>query len=91
LPLRVRRRAEAIGGSHRGNTAIKNTSYGAYDIGRMLPPGEYYRRKPQGVVTGGGSKGSIIIRAYATGEYCHRGHIVRGVRWRRSAAIGGTL
>jgi len=49
-----RRRAEAInvlppgnaGGESRGSVATKNTSYGAYDIGRVLPPGEYYKRKP---------------------------------------------
>jgi len=29
-----------------GNTATKDTSYGAYDIGKVLPPGEYYRREP---------------------------------------------
>jgi len=74
----------------RGSAATGSTSYGAYDIGRVLLPGEYYRRKPQGAVTGGGSRGSTATGAHATGEYCHRGHIVRGVRWRRSAAIGGT-
>jgi len=55
LPLGVRRRAEAIGGSHRGSAATESTSYGAYDIGRVLPPGEHHRRKPQGATTGGGS------------------------------------
>jgi len=37
------------------SAAIKGTSYGAYDIGKVLPPGEYYKRKPQGAATGGGS------------------------------------
>jgi len=53
LPLGVRRKAEVIGGNYRGNTTIKNTSYGAYDIDKVLLPGEYYRRKPQNIVTGG--------------------------------------
>jgi len=30
----------------RGSVAIKGTSYGAYNIGKVLPPGEYYRREP---------------------------------------------
>jgi len=30
----------------RGSAATKGTSYGAYDIGKILPPGEYYRREP---------------------------------------------
>jgi len=34
------------------NTAIKNTSYGAYDIGKILLPEKYYKRKPQGTTTG---------------------------------------
>jgi len=29
------------------------TSYGAYNISKILLPGEYYKRKPQGAVTGG--------------------------------------
>jgi len=36
----------------KGNAATKGTSYGAYDIGKILLPGEYYRRKPQGAATG---------------------------------------
>jgi len=27
------------------NAATKNTSYGAYNINRILPPGKHYRRK----------------------------------------------
>jgi len=53
LPPRERRRAEVInvlppgnaGGESRGSTATRRTSYGAYDIGRILPPGKYYRRE----------------------------------------------
>jgi len=53
LPPGKRRRAEAInvlppgnaGNGNKKNTAIKNTSYGAYDINKVLLPGEYYRRK----------------------------------------------
>jgi len=63
LPPGERRKAEVInvllpgnaGGGSKGSAATGDTSYGAYDIGRVLPPGEYYRRKPQGVVTGGGN------------------------------------
>jgi len=54
LPPGERRRAEAInvlppgnaGGGSKRSAATGDTSYGAYDIGRVLPPGEYYRRKP---------------------------------------------
>jgi len=35
----------------RGSAATGGTSYGAYDIGKTLPPGEYYKRKPQGITT----------------------------------------
>jgi len=53
LPPGERRRAKAInvllpgnaGGGSKGSAATKGTSYGAYDIGRVLPPGEHYRRK----------------------------------------------
>jgi len=51
LPLEIRRRTKAIGGNHRGNTATKNTSYGAYEKGGILPSREYYKRKPQGATT----------------------------------------
>jgi len=64
----------------RGSTATGGTSYGAYDEGGVLLSGEYYRRKPQGAATGGESRGSTATRAHAIREYCHRGHIVRGVR-----------
>jgi len=37
------------------NIATKGTSYGAYDIGRVLLPGKYYKRKPQGTAIGGGN------------------------------------
>jgi len=37
----------------KGSAATKGTSYEAYDIGRVLPPEEYYKRKPQGTATGG--------------------------------------
>jgi len=54
------------GGSHRvlppGNKesiATGGTPYGAYDIGKMLPPGEYYKREPQGAAIG------------EQKEYCH--------------------
>jgi len=29
------------------------TSYGAYNIGEILLPGEYYKREPQGAAIGG--------------------------------------
>jgi len=53
LPPGERRRAEVInvllpgnvGGGSSGSAAIKGTSYGAYDIDRMLPPGEHYKRE----------------------------------------------
>jgi len=34
----------AEGGS-KGSIIIKGTSYGAYDINKMLLPGKYYKRK----------------------------------------------
>jgi len=40
LLLKIRRRAKVISGNYRGNTAIESTSYGAYDIGEVLPSGE---------------------------------------------------
>jgi len=48
-----RRKAKAInvlppgnaGDGNKGNIAIKNTSYGAYDISKVLPPGEHHKRK----------------------------------------------
>jgi len=55
----------------KGNTATGGISYGAYDGGGVLLSGEHHRRKPQGAVTGGGSKGSTATGAYAIREYCH--------------------
>jgi len=54
LPPGKRRRAEAInvllsgnaGGGNKGSAVTGDTSYGAYDIGKILLPGEYYKRKP---------------------------------------------
>jgi len=37
----------------KGNITTKGTSYGTYDISKILPPGEYYKRKPQSAATGG--------------------------------------
>jgi len=53
LPPGERCRAEVInvlpsgnaGGGNKGNTVIGDTLYGAYDINKILLPGEYYRRK----------------------------------------------
>jgi len=84
LLLKVRRKAKAIGGSYKGSAATGSASYGAYDIGRVLPPGEYYRRKPQGAATGEQT------------ECRHRGNIIGGSHRvllpgdRRSAATKGT-
>jgi len=63
LPPGERRRAKVINvllsgnaeDESRGSAATGNTSYGAYDIGGILPSGEYYKRKPQGTATGGGN------------------------------------
>jgi len=49
-----RRRAKAInvlpsgnaGGGSKGSVVTEGTSYGAYDIGKVLPPEEYYKREP---------------------------------------------
>jgi len=53
LMTKYRYRKNIINESHtillpgnKGNTAIKNTLYGVYNINKILPPGKYYRRKP---------------------------------------------
>jgi len=33
------------GGENKGNTITGGTSYEAYDISKILPPGKYYRRE----------------------------------------------
>jgi len=33
------------GGGSKGSIIIKGTSYGAYNINKILLPGEYYKRK----------------------------------------------
>jgi len=33
------------GNGNKGNIIIKNTSYGAYDISKILLPKKYYKRK----------------------------------------------
>jgi len=61
LPPKKRRRTKAInvllpgnaGGGNKESTITGDTSYGAYNISRVLPPGKYYKRKPQGIATGG--------------------------------------
>jgi len=53
LPPGERRKAEAInvllpgnaGDGSRENTIIKNTTYEAYNISKVLPPGEHYKRE----------------------------------------------
>jgi len=34
-----------VGDENKGNIITKNTSYEAYDINKVLLPGEYYRRE----------------------------------------------
>jgi len=54
LPPGKRYKAEAINvllpgnaeGGNRGSAATKDTSYGAYDISRVLLPGKHYKREP---------------------------------------------
>jgi len=56
----------------RGSAATGGTSYGAYDIGRVLPPGEHHRRKPQGAAIGGSHRRKLLREAGAV-SYSYEG------------------
>jgi len=83
LPPEERCRAEAIGG-YRGSAATGGTSYGAYATGGMLPPEERRRTEAINVLLPGDRR-----RAKTKG-ILPLGDVVRGVRYRGSAATGGT-